>query len=307
MSFVHVNALLFRGKGILDGITFLGATVCFVVFLFGIGYVSGKKILENREDSWNKIGNRVLWIYLCYLVLGIFYFYISNKSLNLKNLFNIAVFNYLPEFTEFLVALIFYTILSKLLLKPLQRLMGKPYLLLVISIFMLILGSVLSKVDVSSQFLAYLQKHLVGVKDGVHVFPLLQYLPIYVLGILSAKYGSKLNYAWAFSISFLLLVLLMAFGAQGWYRWPPSLNFILYGVIFISFVMFLLQFVKENICTKHLTLFGRYPLFSLFLLTIITFILFFFIKIPSESHLLLWILNISILSFSYLVIYLLKK
>jgi len=44
MSSVHVNSLLQVNSGILDKITFLGATVCFSVFLFGIGFVAGKKI-----------------------------------------------------------------------------------------------------------------------------------------------------------------------------------------------------------------------------------------------------------------------
>lgn len=306
MSFVHVNTLLFTGKGILDGITYLGSTVCFSIFLFAIGYINGKKVIDNNEDCWAKVWQKVLWIHLCYLLLGMFSLYLFNDSFSSKDILNLVLFNSLPLFTEFLISLIFFTILSKLLFKPLKSLIKKPYLLISISLVLFLLGSFLSKLDVTNPLLSFLQKHLVGFQ-GIHLFPVFQYMPVYIMGVLCAKYGSKLTYAWAFSLSFLLVVLLKAFGVEGWYRWPPSLSFILYGMIFISFVMFLLQFINENKHTKHLTLFGKYPLLSLFLLTVITFLVKIFLKEPSVSHLLLWFLNISILALCYLGIYLLKK
>ena len=150
--------------------------------------------------------------------------------------------------------------------KPLQKHIIKPYLLIEISILLFIVGSILSTFELSNSVLIWLQKHLVGSQNGTHVFPILQYMPIYVMGILFAKYRSKIVYFWVFSLSFLLLVILMALGAPGWYRWPPSLNFLLYGVIFISLLMFAFQFVKRNRIIDFFNKFGRNPLLSVALI-----------------------------------------
>jgi uncharacterized membrane protein len=56
MSFVHVNSLLFvEPFGILDDLTYIGSTVCFVVFLFSFSFLQGKKLLVGKIDSWKKI------------------------------------------------------------------------------------------------------------------------------------------------------------------------------------------------------------------------------------------------------------
>lgn len=307
MSFVHVNSLLYSGGGILDKITFLGATVCFSVFLFSIGFVSGKKMGEKKEDSWAKILKKSLWIYLVYILFGVFSFFLEKRSVSFKDVLNIAILQNLPEYTEFLISIIFFTILSKLLFKPFQKLLYKPYLLVEISLLFFIIGSILCTIDISQPVLIWFQKHLVGLRNGTHVFPVFQYLSIYTMGVLFARYKSKITYSWVFSLSFLLLVVLMALGAPGWYRWPPSLNFQLYGVIFISLILFLLEFIKEKPFMKYLTVFGRNTLISFIFLTTVTFVLALFVKDSSDSSLLLWSLNIGVLFLTYLSIYFLKK
>ena len=91
MSFVHINSLLQVNTGVLDKITFLGATVCFSVFLFAIGYVAGKKIVERKEDSWKKVIKKVLLIYLCYLLVGILSFFVLEGQIPLNSIINIAI------------------------------------------------------------------------------------------------------------------------------------------------------------------------------------------------------------------------
>lgn len=307
MSFVHVNSLLYSGNGILDKITFLGATVCFSVFLFSIGFVNGKKMEEKKEDSWAKVLKKTFWIYIVYIIFGVFSFFLVKKSISLKDAFSIALLQNLPEYTEFLVSIMFFTIFSKLIFKPFQRLLNKPYILIELSLLFFIVGSILCTIDLSQPVLIWFQKHLVGLEDGTHVFPVFQYLSIYIMGILFAKYKSKITYSWVFSLSFLFLVVLMALGAPGWYRWPPSLNFMLYGIIFISFLMFILDFIKEKPFLKYFTVFGRNSFLSFLILTTATFLLTLFVKTPSDSQLLLWVLNIGVLLVTYLSIYSLKK
>lgn len=307
MSFVHINSLLQVNSGILDKITFLGATVCFSVFLFGIGFVAGKKITNGEKDSWKKVLHKILLIYVCYLVIGIASYFISKGQLSFVSIYNIAILNNLPEYSEFLISLIFFTLLTQLIHKPLQKHISKPYLLIEISILLFIVGSILSTFELSNSVLIWLQKHLVGSQNGTHVFPILQYMPIYVMGILFAKYRSKIVYFWVFSLSFLLLVILMALGAPGWYRWPPSLNFLLYGVIFISLLMFAFQFVKRNRIIDFFNKFGRNPLLSVALITIPSFVLAYFLNTPIKSDLILWGINLGVLLFASITLFFLKK
>lgn len=307
MSFVHINSLLQVNTGVLDKITFLGATVCFSVFLFAIGYVAGKKIVERKEDSWKKVIKKVLLIYLCYLLVGILSFFVLEGQISLNSIINIAILNNLPEYSEFLISLIFFTLITKLIHKPLSKILNKPHILIEISFFLFILGSVLSTLNFSNPILIWFQKHLVGLENGTHVFPILQYMPIYVMGILFAKYKSKINYLWVFSLSFLLLVILMALGAPGWNRWPPSMNFLLYGIIFISLLMFAFQFVKRNKVIDIFNKYGRNTLLSFLLITIPSFVIAYLINAPIKSNLILWAINLGVLLFAFLILLFLKK
>lgn len=308
MSFVHINSLIYTGKGLLDTVTYLGATVCFSIFLFSIGYIQGKKITEGKELTWKNVLKSSLQVYIPYLILGFISTLIFKPDFVVLDILKMAIFAYLPNYVEFLVAFIFYYLFMKIVYKPLKRYIDNVYVLIMVAILSFGISLILSKINVTNPILLWLQTHLIGSKEtAVHSFPLLSYMPVYISALLLSKYGNKLTYAYVFSSSFLILVLLEAFGARQWYRWPPSLPFILYGILFISLLMFLFEFVKESKLLEKVTLMGRYPMLSLIYLTAVAFLLKILPLEDDVPTLLVWVLNIVVLVFGYVGVLLSKK
>lgn len=307
MSFVHVNSLLYSGKGLLDSITYLGATVCFSIFLFGIAYIQGKKLEDGKEINWRGVLRNSLQVYIPYLILGFISTLIFKPDFVFLDLLKMAIFAYLPNYVEFLIAFILFYLFAKLAYKPLKKYIDNPYVLIMFAIITFTASLLLSKIEISNPILLWLQTHLVGSRTtGVHSFPLLAYMPIYVSGLLLSKYGNKLTYSWTFSLSFLALVLLEAFSAREWFRWPPSLTFILYGILFISLLMFLFEFVKKSKVVEKITLLGKNPMESWVYLTLFAFLLRM-ILVGNVAPLLVWLLNIAVLILAYVSILLSKK
>lgn len=307
MSFVHVNSLIYTGKGLLDTVTYLGATVCFSIFLFSIGYIQGKKIEEGKELTWENTLKSLLQVYIPYLVLGFVSTLIFKPDFVVLDILKMAIFAYLPNYVEFLVAFIFFYLFMKIVYKPLKRYIDNVYVLIMVAILSFGISLILSKINVTNPILLWLQTHIVGSREtATHSFPLLSYMPVYISALLLSKYGNKLTYAYVFSSSFLILVLLEAFGARQWYRWPPSLPFILYGILLISLLMFLFEFVKETKFLEKVTLMGRYPMLSLIYLTALAFLLKI-LPLDSVPTLLVWVLNIVVLLFGYVGVLLSKK
>lgn len=307
MSFVHINSLFYSEKGLLDSITFLGATVCFSMFLFAISFIQGRKMQGKTLLTWKKVLRSSLSIYVAYLFLGFISILIFKPEFEFIDIVQMAVFAYLPNYVEFLVAFIFFYVFAKLAYVPLRKGIEKPYILISFVISAFAVSMVCSKIDVVNPLLYWLQKHLFGsFTTGVHSFPLFPYMPIYISGLLLSKYGGKVVYAWVGSLSFLALVLLEPLGGREWYRWPPSLAFVLYGLLFISLLMFLFEYVKESNILQKVTLFGRYPLLSWVFLTLFSLLLKMIIN-GNLSAILTWLLNIAVLILAYACICLSKR
>lgn len=307
MSFVHVSSLIYTGKGFLDSVTYLGATVCFSMFLFSIGYIQGKKIGEGKELTWKNVLKSSLQVYIPYLILGFISTLIFKPDFVPLDFLKMVIFAYLPNYVEFLVAFIFYYLFVKIAYKPLKRYMGNVYVLIMVAIISFGISIFLSRIDITNPILLWLQTHLVGSRlTAVHSFPLLAYMPVYISALLLSKYGGKVGYSWSFSISFLFLVLLEVFGARQWYRWPPSLPFILYGILFISLLMFIFEFVNHSKLLEKLTVMGKYPMLSFTILTFLALLLKI-LNLDNVPTLLVWVLNIVVLVFGYMGVWLSKK
>lgn len=300
MSFVHVNSLFYKGKGFLDLLTYIGATVCFSIFLFSIGYIQGKKLEQKEVDTWRRTLIKSILVYLPYLLLGILSWIVFGNLLSGKILFDIAILSILPEYVEFLSAFIFFYLFAKLAYPFLSKFLEKPEILILLGVFSYLSGVLLHKLDSSNPVFTWLQTHLAG-NGATPVFPLLHYMPIYLSGIILSKYGNKLVYSWVFSLSLLLIILIKAFNFTLWYRWPPSVAFLLFGLLFISFILFFVEYIERFKCLRFLKLFGQKPLHSLFYLTFFTFLLRLII-IGDTTVVVTWLLNLGIFLFAYISI-----
>ena len=300
MSFVHVNSLIYTGKGLLDSITYLGATVCFSIFLFATAYIQGKKIEEKKEITWKKLLKNILSVYIPYLFLGFLSILILKPNFVFLDFLKMAIFAYLPNYVEFLVSFIFFYLFAKFAYSFLKKYMEKPLLLILFAILSFTISSLLSRVNLTNPILSWVQIHLVGLRAGaIHSFPLLAYMPVYIAGILLSKYGNKETYLWTSSLSFLTLVILEALHLRNWYRWPPSLGFMVFGILFITTILFLLEFVKDSKLLEKISLLGRFPMLSSIFLTFFAFLLRFLLGEDIQG-VFVWLLNILVLLLTYL-------
>lgn len=301
MTITHVNALLYLGDNpILDIFTTAGATLCFSIFLFCSAYVTGLKIQKGGSFTIRDTLNRALEIYMVYVVLGIFVTFVINGSMNFDMINKIVLLNYIPEFTEFLIAFILFSFVPLLFSKQLKYLLNKPLILILVTILIYILGSV-----VYTQISKYtypdatriLLENIFGYKS-LHRFPLTYYLPIYSLGIFLSVYNKR-NMLIAVLISSLAFFsILHAFQLSHWYRWPPSTLFLLYGFIFIPLILLVYRqfekFLSKGII-KIFTNIGMYPLEQFFLSTFFVFLAKAFLQ-PSNTEIISITVNFIILS-----------
>ncbi len=284
MTITHVNALLYLGKNpILDIFTTAGATLCFSIFLFSSAYVNGLKILKDGSFKLKETLNRVLEIYMVYVILGILVTFVLEDGITFDRINNIVLLNHIPAFTEFLIAFIIFSFVPLLFSKQIKYLMSKPLWLILITVLIYILGSIvytqISKYTYPDP-IRILLENIFGYKS-VHIFPLTYYFPIYSFGIFLSKYkkDSMLVIILIFAIT--LFGVLLSLKLSSWYRWPPSPLFLLYAFIYIPLIMLIYRRFK-NILSKGIfrlfTNMGRYPLDQFFISTFFVFLAVFVLE-----------------------------
>lgn len=299
MTSTHINALLYTGSNIfLQKITTYGVILCFSTFLFCSAYVTALKITKGRYPTLKDSIKRILEIYITYLALGIFVSFVLNKGISLTDIFNIALLKNVPEFTEFLIAFIFFTFIPLLLPKNFWKILKKPILLILITLLIYISGNLIY-IQISKHSYPYIfqipLENIFGYRD-LHRFPLTFYLPIYTFGILMSRYSKERIFILISSISFVLLQFLLFFDLAKWNRWPPSFLFLLYSFVYIPLVLLLYKRFSKSLSKgffKHITNIGMYPLEQFFLSTLLIFLVRL-IFVPSDNIFLVLIATVSI-------------
>ena len=293
MTITHVNSLFYLGKSpILDIFTALGATVCFSVFLFASAYVTGIKIKNNSTIKIESTLKRILEIYIVYIILGILITFVIGSEITTKQITDIVLLRSIPEFTEFLIAFIVFTIFTQLF--------SKPILLILLGITVYVVGVVIYNLTTNNTYpdtVRILLEHTVGY-GNLHRFPLTYYFPIFVFGLLLSKYSNIKTLLIITIISLVSLLILRITGISGWYRWPPSVAFLLYGFVYIPLVILIYKKFTKFFSTKILTMFsnmGKYALEQLFLSTFLIFASLLFLN-PSQSPITSILMNIIVIS-----------
>jgi len=288
MTITHVNALYYQGENeIMHFFTTIGATICFSIFLFCTSYIIGLKIKKGEEISKRKILDKSLKTYLVYILISVLVLITYYKQFSIKDLFSIIFIINPPEFAEFLISLSLFSLLTILLIKPLKKLIERPFLIIFFTILLLLLGNILYKVTTEMVFIAPIQiliENLWGYSN-LHRFPILFYLPIYIFGILLAQYPFQKIKLLLSTVSILVILFLTVFNLSSWYRWPPSILFLTYGVGYISLIMYISKRYFNNYrnnILKIIARIGKYPLHQFVLSTILIFLPLLFVQ-PSNG------------------------
>ncbi len=302
MVITHVNALLYSGKNsILDIFTTAGVTLCFSTFLFCSAYIDGLKIEKGKDFNIKKVLKRIFNIYIVYVLCGIFVTLVFQEGITIDQILNIIILNYVPEFTEFLIAFILFSFLPLIFSKQIKQLLSKPLLLVFLTISIYFLGSLISS-ELSKyslpNYIRILVENIFGYQNQ-HRFPIIPYLPIYSFGILLSKYKSNRILFKTLVISLLLFFLLYFFKLSHWYRWPPSVLFLFYSFAYIPLILLIFRKFERTLSKSIFKLFtnvGKYPLEQFALSTLLVFTAKAFI--PSTGNEFVSILvNIIILGF----------
>ncbi len=228
MIFTHVVAITADHEGLNKVIYYagmVGGTASFTTFLFLFGasnflaYVSiesahVQKLKEKRlkllARSFQILGIYYLLAFSSVFVYGWGFRSDSNVDL-VKDFFAVIFFIKVPPFTEFLIAFILFNITS-ILFKQVYALILKHISLVVLfSVLTYTVGHLLYQVDFGITELN-LAKAVVAGHENLHLFPLLQYYPVFFIGLYLGKIIHKHRNERSFKLTGVLWVFLAIFG-----------------------------------------------------------------------------------------------
>lgn len=255
-------------SGILRLVVLFVNTIAFTTFLFLSGTVGYLVYLKNhlsRRSLIKHIYKRLVFFLIAYYLLVFISLYdqmIGKSSReSFTFFFNIISFRTAPSYTEFLIPLIFFSII----IIPFRRLMTKIgenlYLAILASIFFYGLGTFLYHVSVPPYLIPW--KALISGHPGLFRFPILQYLPVLIFGLTWGRYlsnytsikekvyTSQLYYLFTFGLLVIAIVIYSILGNSSkeiFLRWPPSISFLLIGIFS---VFLLIYFIYKSRELKH--------------------------------------------------------
>ncbi|OGH87629.1 MAG: hypothetical protein A3J93_03865 [Candidatus Magasanikbacteria bacterium RIFOXYC2_FULL_42_28] len=251
MLVAHINFVFTKNYNfILDTLTWFGATICFSVFIFCFAFSYGLKLSDNKKLNLKKETKRFFRLLFVYYGSAFCAQYFIFSNISIEKLYLILTFQYLPVFTEFIIPFFLYVILILIFFPVFKKLLKYPILFISISLAIYFFGQWLYPLDGGGNFLNVIKTLLVGNGD-VHAFGVLSYLPIFVLGLIVGESQSDKKGELAVVVIFVTAVILFAFlkilGFSVWHRFPPSVLFLLYGVIYSFGVLLLYRYLKKII------------------------------------------------------------
>jgi len=251
MVITHVNGLFYAGGSpVLDFFTWWGATVCFTIFLFVSGSVTGIGIELNKVSRAGMIRRiiRILLIYYgtAFILKVIKFGFVESFA----GIFDLLVFRDIPEFTEFIVPLIVYPVIPLLIPRKMLKWLTKPLVILPVGFLLFYIANYLYPLSWGDGYINVIKGILVGHGD-LHRFGVLSYFPVFAMGlawggrVVSFRMGSIRNAAIACAVSSVVFFMLKFSGISGWERWPPSLCFLLYGIPYSFLVLWTFRVISK--------------------------------------------------------------
>jgi hypothetical protein len=209
--------------------------------------------IAKRSVKPRKLLSRSLKLLLVYYVTAIFVTLIIGRfGLTQVNIAEILTFREIPEYTEFLLPLVFFPIVLIFLNYIAGNLLRNVYFIVALSVFLYVLGGILYGVNVHNDVILSLKGLFIGHGD-LHRFGILMYFPVFGLGLilgqimtLARDKKKKIMKRWLVVISLLSLFLVVT-GISIWERWPPSLLFLLYGILY----SFSLIYAHEKVASSN--------------------------------------------------------
>lgn len=255
----------FNSNQKLDYISRFGDTIAFTFFLFvssAVGYLSYIHTHKHDKTLRRRTINRIFMLLIGYWVIGITVsarsLYYSDLSGIIEKLVRIILFIDLPSYSEFLFPFIVYGLLTYIFRRQLKALLSNSLMTVLLAISLYLLGAIVHGLDIPND-LAYITSLFAGYKDWFR-FPILQYAPVYLLGMLwmrlivDNKMQARIKYSSIF-LYFSLLALVLGLFINNFTniyaieslltRWPPTPFFVLTGLIIVLISSLLIESTKS--------------------------------------------------------------
>ncbi|HEX9025840.1 MAG TPA: acyltransferase family protein [Clostridium sp.] len=221
----------------------VGNMITFSGFVFCFGYAVQISYMEkNFKEIYLNLAKNCFVTLIAFYISGIAYRLIIGKApIETKTIVNVILLNDIPGWSEFLISFAYINIATLILFKLFKKILGSKKIFF-ITIIILILTCFIPYENIKVNQLGI----LIGTKNFA-CFPILQYMPFYILGMYFKKYNVGLNKK-VLCISFLLTsitVFQYIITNKIPERFPPSIMWII-SPAFILYLYFLIsKFCEE--------------------------------------------------------------
>lgn len=325
MVLAHTIAFLYSGQNrTLNFLRKFGDTVCFVTFLFVSGATTYIAYLDHPGD-WVKKRGRLLfrlkklliWYYVAALIMSLGTLEGVKEYVN--HFIRVVLFLEMPGYTEFLIPFMIFGLMVAISRKWWVKISKSLMLIIISSVFAYTLGTVLYHVRIDSYVLDRYKAIFAG-SEGLYRFPILQYLPVYLIGIRigkNLKEGERIENLILAVLTDTVIILRSMTKAkfasfpysEKFQRWPPSIAFISLGIGFALVSLTILKIlskVQVMKWMKPLILVGKKALGIYVVHVLILRISQTWLNISVSSSLLLVFSFVIVLVLSYVLTFLIK-
>ena len=270
MILSHVSGLISSYNGFpIKHIWLFTGLVTFSGFVFSFGYVCQLAYFgKDLKSSCQRMVLTALKPLIAFYISGVYWRMFIDKDLGIKTVLKILFLFDIPPFSEFLISFSLMILFSLLFFQPIQKITTNKALFWTLFGFLL-LTPLIPYQAIHSSHLGL----LIGTED-FPAFPVLQYFPIYLLGIYFAKHRLLQDQK-------VLVISISGFMAFiGFYfnqhqipgRFPPSVLWIL-ASLFLVYVYFWIarQLTEWHMIAKPLSTWGKNGLFYLLISNILIF------------------------------------
>ncbi|MBD3311575.1 MAG: acyltransferase family protein [Candidatus Magasanikbacteria bacterium] len=298
MIITHVNAV-FQSEYdlVLDKLTWWGATVCFTVFLFCFAFIYGLKLMRQKKLKIYREIKRFLILLAVYLTSAAIAHFFLQRSIDRDTLLSILQFKYLPPYTEFIITFAIYVLVLIFAQKFFKYLLKKPITFIIFSFLIYGLSIYLYKVDGGTGTINDIKALFVG-HEHVHSFGVLSYFPVFTLGMISgyiaeSKKKRRLINFILLIISLALVFALISYNLSSWYRFPPSVLFLSYGISYCFAIILLYKIIRKlGFIKKYILFLGKNALFIFLANVVVILGLKYYLIEYSFTTLYVWVLQL---------------
>jgi hypothetical protein len=226
--------------------------------IFAFGYSTCKAYMEKEETPRRRMFLNIIKILAAYYLCAIAYKFFNQHSLSLKAIFSTLRLDALVPYTEFLLSYLIIMILILIVPRFFYGIARKDAIFWPSLAVLLVVG-LFDFTQVKSVWLSL----LVG-SGSITSFPVVQYLPLYLLGIYFAQ--RQIRFSWKFLVGAILALSVFLFAHMHGLdtRFPPNIFWIVgsmgavYLCYLVSHLIFFLGFLAKPLMDV-----GRHTLYWL--------------------------------------------